>query len=313
VPGEPKDVPPAPACLICGRPPVGGPLGTSAFSPRTGRRPGEVQSRLWECPACRLIFRDSDYTVGDASASLDQAPYVLPENEDLIMQGKRGVFAHLARTLSARFDPAARGRTVVDFGCSYGHLGKSFQAAGWKVYGVDRASGILRYHRERGSFPVVADLDSPEIPDGGVDAVTMIDVICYLEKPIDVLRVAHRKLARPGVVVLRVPNRNRLLKLAAAIQRLGGGDPLRRFEVDHKSYWTVRAIKAAAAAAGFDRVRIRRREHGYWYPWRRKALHWSTQMLSHVTGGWVDFATVFYAELWKDPPPGGGTVTRGTP
>lgn len=127
----------------------------------------------------------------------------------------------------------------------------------------------------------------------------MIDVICYLEKPMDVLRAAQRMLARPGVVVLRVPNRNRLLRMAGMWQRLWGGDPLRRFEVDHKTYWTVRTIRLAAHKVGFDRVRIVRRERGYRYPWHRKALHWGTQMLSHLTGGWVDFATVFYAELWK--------------
>jgi SAM-dependent methyltransferase len=256
-------------------------------------------SHLWRCRACDLIYRDSDYTVGASSQSLDHAFYVLPEYEVSIMKCKKGVFRHLVCDLTDRFGPDVHPRRVVDFGCSYGHLGKTFQAAGWQVTGIDRAPGILTYHRQQGTFPVYADLDVPEIADGTVDAIMMVDVIYYLQDPVGVLRVAHRKLATPGVVVLRVPNRNKYLRLAALVQRIRGNDYVRRVEVDHKSYWSVRSVHVAAQKAGFNRVRILRREHGYGYPWPRKMFHWGTQMLSHATCGLLDAATVFYAELWK--------------
>jgi SAM-dependent methyltransferase len=285
---------------VCGAAISGEPLGCSAFSPKTGRRPGQVMSRLWPCPQCRLIFRDSDYSVGEASQSLDTADYVMPEYEAMTLRSKAGLIDYLVRTLSRRFDVKSGQRRMIDFGCSYGHLGKAFQAVGWDVVGVDRAPGILKYHRDHGSFPVYSDLDSPQVPDESVDLVAMIDVIYYPEKPLDVLKTACRKLRRPGMVIMRVPNRNRYLRLAARLQRLTGKDYLRRVEVDHKSYWEVRTVREAARLAGFSRVRILRREHGYWYPPTRKAFHWGTQMLSHLTGGLVDFSTVFYAELWKE-------------
>ena len=276
-------------------------MAASSFSPRTGRRPGEVMSHLWRCRACGLIYRDSDYTVGASSQNLDKASYVLPENEPLIMRGKRRVFEWIVRRLSHQFPLAAGRQRVVDFGCSYGRLGKAFQAAGWQVTGVDRAPGILDYHRRHGTFPVYPQLDVPEIPDGTVDVIAMIDVIYYLQDPVGLLRVAHRKVAAPGVVVLRVPNGNKYLRLAAWLQRLRWGDCVRRVELDHKSFWSVRSVRAAAREAGFSRARILRREHGYWYPWPRRLFHWATQTVARLTCGLLDASTVFYAELWKEP------------
>lgn len=90
--------------------------------------------------------------------------------------------------------------------------------------------------------------------------------------------------------------------IAWAAQRFLPVDLVGRFELDHKGYWTTKALRIAARRCGFDRVRIVRRERGFRYPWQRKALHWTTQWVSHLTAGLVDLATVFHAELWKDRP-----------
>ena len=215
------------------------------------------------------------------------------------------MFRHLVRRAEAAFDFKGRRGRVVDFGCSYGHLGMLFQAAGWEVIGVDRAPRIVAYHRAQGTFPAYSDLDVPDIPDGSVDVIAAIDVLCYLEDPIHFLRLAHRKLATPGVVLLRVPNRNQYLRALAAMQRVLPVNLLRRVECDHKSYWSAKTVRYAAKEAGFDEVRILRRERGYWYPPLRKALHGITQFVSYATGGLVDLGTVFHAELWERPPSAG--------
>ena len=72
-----------------------------------------------------------------------------------------------------------------------------------------------------------------------------------------------------------------------------------------RGYWSVKAIRVAAERAGFDRVRIIRREKGFVHLRRRGAFHWAAQMLSQLTCGLVDFTTAFQAELWKGKPPGG--------
>jgi len=212
------------------------------------------------------------------------------------------MFEHLAHQTTKYFDFCERRRLLVDFGCSYGHLGQAFQATGWDVIGVDIAPSVLEYHQKHGTFPVYANLDTPEIPDGSVDAIVMMDVICYFENPIEMLELAYKKLANPGVLLFRVPNRAHFIRWAAYLQKVLPINVIRRFECDHKSYWSTKTVKLAAQKVGFDKVNIIRREKGFWHPWPRKILHWITQLLSHLTCGAIDLSMVFHAQLWKGHP-----------
>jgi SAM-dependent methyltransferase len=281
----------------------GKPLCTSSFIPRYGKGHNPpALSHLWQCPKCAFIFRDCKYSGGEIEKHFDRADYIELINEQTYRLYKGKMFERLARQTTKYFDFSHRRRLLVDFGCSYGHLGQTFQAAGWNVIGVDIAPSILEYHRKYGTFPVYPDLDTPQIPDGGVDAIAMMDVICYLENPIEILELAYKKLATPSVLLLRVPNRTHFIRWAACLQKVLPINLVRRFECDHKSYWSVKTVKLAAQKIGFDKVCIIHREKGYYAPWPRKILHWTTQLLSHLTCGAVDLSTVFHAQLWKGSP-----------
>ncbi len=287
-------------CPVCAGPLSAKPLGISSFKPLGIGDPENGGSRLWRCSGCGLILRDADYGNSAADTHFDYAPYVQPENLEHKRWQKTLLFASVASRLEQDL-PGVPPGLVVDFGCSYGLLGEVFKARGWSVIGVDRAPRMLQYHREKGNFPVYRSLDVDDIPDGGVDAITMMDVLYYVEDPMELLRIAYRKLSAPGIVYVRVPHRNRFIRLAGAFQQLFGGDPLRKVECDHKTFWEPRTIRTAASRAGYAKVDIRRREIGFRYAWHRKALHWATQMISHITCGVIDLATVFHAELWKEP------------
>ena len=276
------------------------PLCTSSPHPLDGSGRVIEGSNLWRCRRCHYILREADYGAPSETLYFDNVIYVMPENEEKHLRAKQRMFEHLVARTSRYFDFRQRPRTMVDFGCSYGHLGKAFQAAGWNVIGVDVSWSIATYFREHQPFPAYEDLDSEDIPTGKVDAISMIDSLYYVNDPVDLLRLARWKLASPGVVLLRLANRNKFIRMAAALEKVLPVKLLDRVLIDHAGYWTVKALKIAARRAGFDRVRIFRRERGYRHPWPRKALHWATQMVSCLTGGIIDFATVFHAELWKD-------------
>jgi len=288
-------------CLICGQSGVTAPLCYSSYSPLTGRLPGHPPvSQLWRCGHCHALFRidlpgiDRVWTTEEW---FDQVYYVAPANEETYRGHKEGMFRDLQHRMTAAF---GRPGKLIDFGCSYGHLAATFREAGWKATGVDVAPSIIEMHRRSGKLEVFPSLDDPGIPDGQADVIAMIDVLCYVDQPLDLLRLAYRKLASPGVILLRVPNRNRFMIRGARRQDLPTRDVLCRYEVDHRTYWCARTIQVVSKLAGFDHVVIRRREKGYRYPTaRRKALHYITQAVSAATAGVIDFATVFHAELWK--------------
>jgi SAM-dependent methyltransferase len=287
-------------CPVCESPLPAAPLSRSPREPQGAGGRAIAGWHLWRCRQCHYIFEDSDHSPAAQAEHFDNATYVLPENEEAHRRQKQRMFEYLVRRTCKQFGFLERPGTLVDFGCSYGHLGRAFQAAGWNVLGVDISWKTAMYFREHQPFPAYEDLDSPGIPTGKVDAISMIDVLYYVEDPVELLRLARWKLATPGVVLLRMANRNKFIRMAAAAEKILPVNLVDRVLCDHTGYWTVKALKIAARRAGFDRVRIFRREHGYEYPWPRKAMHWATQMVSALTGGLVDFATVFHAELWKD-------------
>jgi SAM-dependent methyltransferase len=250
---------------------------------------------------CELVVRVDAATAAESLDYYDRAPYVARDNAEAMRRIKGRMFAELVRRTLASFPPG-EARLAVDIGCSYGHLGQAFQAAGWRAIGVDIAPSVLEYHRAHGTFPVYATLDDDAIPDGGVAAVTLIDVLYYLPDPLALLRLVRRKLARPGVLVIRVPHRTPYIEAAAWVQRLAGRDLVARVECDHASYWTPRTVEVAAAAAGFDGLRLIYRERGYGYALPQRLFHAATQHVAGATRGRLNLATVFHAELWKGTP-----------
>jgi len=264
--------------------------------------PGQVP-HLWVCSRCKLVFRSPDLRAED---HFDNVSYVDHANEADWRKIKERPFTEMVRRAAAYFDSAGP-RRMVDFGCSYGHLALKFKAAGWEPIGVDVSQPVLEYHRQAGTMPAYAALDAPEIADGSVQLIAMSDVLCLVDRPVELLRTALRKLADPGLVFVRVSSLSRPIRIAVCLRRLFGIDLLPRLELDHKTYWTIQAARLAAERAGFDRVRVLRREKGYGYPNPvERAYHRVAQALSQATCGVLDLTTMFQAELWKGDPPNRG-------
>lgn len=266
--------------------------------------PARSDVPFWQCPRCEYLFRQDSRPVEQASEYYDHTSYVAPSNEQLSRRTKERMFQEVVRRMTRRFGSAQPKPLAVDFGCSYGHLGLTFKDAGWNVVGVDIAPSIREYHRRQGTFPTYATLDCPEIPDGQVNALCMIDVLYYFQQPMELLRVAYRKLAPGGVLILRVPHRTQYIRWGMSFPWLFRPGFAASVAFDHVGFWTPRTTRVAAEELGFQRCRILWQEKGYAYPrWTQTVFHRTTQFLAWATRGAIHLSTVFLAELWKSPAP----------
>jgi SAM-dependent methyltransferase len=255
---------------------------------------------FWQCARCDYLFREDPRPSEQLTEYYDQATYVAPSNEQRCGRTKDRMFRAIVRRLRSRFNVAPRRPLAVDFGCSYGHLGLTFKDAGWSVIGVDIAPSVREHHRRQGNFPTYASLDCPEIPDRQVDAICMIDVLYYLREPLELLRVAYRKLAPGGVLFLRVPHRAQYLKWSVSLPWLFPSGFAVSAAYDHIGFCTPRTIRVAAKELGFQRCDILWREKGYAYPTLAQTVfHGATQFLAWASRGAIPLATVFQAEMWK--------------
>lgn len=149
-------------------------------------------SSLYACSNCTLRFR---------------AP--MPTAEELIdyygglsgedwwqFDSEREVWHHIKDILRD-----APERTVLDVGCFRGDLLK-FLGDEWEPFAVEPSDDARRVAESRGIKIIGHDVDALKDESQRFGAITMIDVIEHLPKPLDALRILSRLLAPGGKLVI---------------------------------------------------------------------------------------------------------------
>lgn len=148
----------------------------------------------------------------------------------------------------------ARGRRLLDVGCSDGSLMALFEARGNQCVGIDIDRRAVQLAQARGRDARVELLDdfaagSPE----KFDFVTMFDVLEHLTDPVGTLRTVRRLLAPNGLLVATVPNRDR------AFVNLVNSD----FPPHHFLRFDPMSLRACVERADFAVTKIEGFEFGY--------------------------------------------------
>ncbi len=156
------------------------------------------------------------------------------------------------------------GGRLLDIGCGTGLFLAVARRRGWEPYGIDDCGEATAHAREHFGLEVW-DGEFSRLEAGGkrFDAVTMWDIVEHARQPVALLRAARSVLAPGGVVGISTPNQRSVLDLVAgALYRASAGRitwPLEKFYIEqHFLYFTPETLRAAAARAGLELVRLER-------------------------------------------------------
>jgi 2-polyprenyl-3-methyl-5-hydroxy-6-metoxy-1,4-benzoquinol methylase len=98
----------------------------------------------------------------------------------------------------------------VDFGCSYGHFMEFLAPKKIECYGIEISRTVRDYAIGKGLTvcSTVADLPQNMV----FDVISFIDSLYYSAEPAKVLRSLYERISEKGLVILRMQNRNWLVK-----------------------------------------------------------------------------------------------------
>ena len=159
-----------------------------------GQPPGEggAVSSLYACADCTLRFRVPVPTDEELMSYYGS----ISEDGCWHYEGEREVWRHIREALRD-----APGRTVLDVGCFRGDLLK-FLGDEWETFGVEPSADARREARARGVEVIAESLDELKGERRRFAAITLIDVIEHLPRPLEALRTLSRLLMPGGRLVI---------------------------------------------------------------------------------------------------------------
>ncbi|OXM14118.1 hypothetical protein CGZ75_14175 [Paenibacillus herberti] len=139
---------------------------------------------------------------------------------------------------------------LLDIGCGVGHYMELARKQFKEIVGVEPSLSSATVSRKKG-FTVVHDYFHEGILiQPGFDAISIIEVLEHLEHPGKVLELAARLLNEDGVLLVEVPNGQRIVE-----QRL-----YYNLCTDHIQYFSVNSLSTMAQRAGFTVICVQEAE-----------------------------------------------------
>jgi SAM-dependent methyltransferase len=141
--------------------------------------------------------------------------------------------------------------TVVDIGCGTGPLVAELVGHGATVIGVDSSPGVLEAARQRvpqATFHL-GSLTNVPLPDGVVDAATLIEVVEHLDdETLDAaIKESRRVLRAGGLLLITTPNAEDLARSTRQCPECGT-----EFHIyQHVRRWTAATLREYLEARGF--------------------------------------------------------------
>jgi SAM-dependent methyltransferase len=192
------------------------------------------------CGTCDVVFRNPRLPDRERVAKYEEKP-VLPEQTHIDPLSQAHCH-HLAQRLRQRLPSSTRGR-LLDFGCGAGGFLLEARKAGFDVAGLEVGRALARFVTSTYGIPVFCgEVNDPAFAGERFDVIVSRQVFEHLVDPRGTLEALIPHLARPGLLLIEVPN------LRHVRERLRRGATM---DDSHLFYFSRNSLSRMLEACGF--------------------------------------------------------------
>jgi ubiquinone/menaquinone biosynthesis C-methylase UbiE len=206
---------------------------------------------------CGFIFQSSSDESSDQQDLAEHYENIDPHEK--IATSKKAFFDFVLNYLSSQTEQ--KDKTILDIGCGYGYFLELAKEKGWKISGVEILESAIqvvkRKFGDQNTF--YSTLGKANFSENCFDAITLWDVLVFINDPYTVLKECNRILRAGGVIGIRVRNVT-FQKLAYIVhlflKRLGLNFGIKNPSVFHPYCFSPNSIKHLLSRLEFKNIQI---------------------------------------------------------
>jgi 2-polyprenyl-3-methyl-5-hydroxy-6-metoxy-1,4-benzoquinol methylase len=201
-----------------------------------------------KCKKCGLVYINHKFTREELESFYTSENY--PYLEEGIHVMERRSFMRAKRELNVIRKYVKKGK-LLDVGCAAGFFLKVARDYGLKPFGVDISNDLSKLARERYGLNVVTGtLEDTNFKSDFFEVITCFSVLEHVPDPLGTLKIMNKYIKKEGLLLLKVPNYNRIFFRLNRKKDLIWGK-------DHLFYYTPKTITGLLKKAGFEILEIR--------------------------------------------------------
>jgi SAM-dependent methyltransferase len=156
------------------------------------------------CESCGLVFSAKGKRQNLRDGLIQHYRDVDPHRS--IANSKQFFFSSALGYLSSNIKKEKR--SILDVGCGYGYFLELAKSERWEAFGVEIVNAIDRDAPQRAINQNIfyGTLKEAEYPDNHFDAITLWDVLVFVDNPFEEAKECYRVLKEGGIIGIRVRN-----------------------------------------------------------------------------------------------------------
>lgn len=234
---------------------------------------------VFYCKSCNTFIKKIDDVA--LSSYFKNSVWTQTKYEDTTFHSRRNFYDYILK-LTKRYNNSIL--NWIDFGSSYGHFVEFLNERKIRSVGIELSDDAQNYAQQKGLIIFKKIEDLPQ--EMTFDVVSLIDSLYYSQTPKIELKQIYNKLNVNGIIILRIVNRNWLVKYNKYVLH----KPTVTALIDHSIGFSKKSISYLLENGGFQILKTTNIEYGKILSAKIKCFYLFSLVVNFISMGLINFS-----------------------